>query len=116
MPDEEIVAEDEEIVAEETLELGGNIELSGFHTLDRDTMIVLKKMVGNYAKKFSETCKKFEKLSLKMKLVHERERSEKYELKGMVVDGGKQYNSDITERNLFFGVDKIFKKIEAMIK
>ena len=107
---------DEELDAEETLELGGNIELSGFQSLDRDSMIILKKIVGNYAKKFSETCKKFEKLSLKMKLVHAKEKSEKYELRGMVVDGGKQYNTEITDRNLFFAVDKVFKKIEAMLK
>jgi len=107
---------DEEIDSEETLELGGNIELSGFQSLDRDTMVVLKKIVGNYAKRFSEICKKFEKLSLKMKLVHEKEKSEKYEMHGMVIDGGKQYNSEITERNLFVAVDKVFKKIESMIK
>lgn len=101
---------------EERLELGGNIVLSGFQSLDRDAMIVLKKVVGNYARKFSEKSKGFEQLSLKMKLIHAQEHSEKYELKGTVVDSSKQYTSEITDKNLFFAVDKVFKKIEAMIK
>lgn len=32
------------------MELGGNIVLDGFDDLDRDNLVVLKKMVGNYAK------------------------------------------------------------------
>jgi hypothetical protein len=99
---------------EGVLALGGNIELSGFSHLDRDTMIVLKKIVGNYAKKFSEECKGFQKLSLKMKPVHAIDKSEKYELHAMVLDGGKNFNSTYTDKNLFFAVDKVFKKIEAM--
>ena len=100
---------------EETLELGGNIVLTGFQALDRDTMVVLKKIVGNYARKFSDKSKGFEQLSLRMKLIHAQEHSEKYELNGMVVVNGKQYTSEITDKNLFFAVDKVFKKIEAMI-
>ena len=107
---------EEEVAPEETLELGGNIELSGFKGLDRDSMIILKKIVGNYAKKFSEGSTSFEKLSLKMKIVHAKEKSEKYEMHGMIVDGGKRYNSEITDRNLFFAVDKVFKNIEKIMR
>lgn len=96
--------------------LGGNIELSGFSSFDRDTMIILKKVIGNYARQFSENCKDFQKLSLKTKLVHVKEKSEKYELHGMVIDGGKNYTCEITDRNLFFAVDKVFKKINSMMK
>lgn len=106
----------EEIAPEEIIKLGGNIELAGFKQLDRDTMVVLKKIVGNYAKKFAESSASFEKLSLKMKLVHVKEKSEKYELKGMILDGGKRYNSEITDRNLFFAIDKVFKNIEKIMK
>ena len=105
-----------EIGDEETLELGGNIKLSGFSALDRDSMVVLKKIVGNYARKFSETCSDFQSLNLRMKVVHETEKSEKYELHAMVVDGGKQHTSEITDRNLFFAIDKVFKKIQAMVR
>ncbi|MFH1398592.1 MAG: hypothetical protein ABIG95_00590 [Candidatus Woesearchaeota archaeon] len=102
----------EEMGAEETMELGGNISLSGFSVLDRDSMVIVKKIVGNYTRKFSETGS-FEKLHLRMKVVHG---TEKYELHGMVVDKGKQYPSEITDRNLYFAIDRVFKKIEAMMK
>ena len=44
------------------IELGGNIELVGFKELDHASMVVLKKIVGTYAKKFSEANSDFEKL------------------------------------------------------
>ncbi len=97
---------------EETLELGGNIELTGFRELDGGSMIILKKIVGNYAKKFSELAKNFEKLHLTMKAIHEREKSEKYELHAKVIDNGKLYNAEAVDRNLFVAVDSILKKIE----
>ena len=51
-----------------------------------------------------------------MKKVHATVGSEKYELHGKVIDAGKQYNSEITDKNLLFAIDKVFKKIDAMIK
>ena len=101
---------------EEVLQLGGNIELSGFSSLDGGVMIVLKKIVGNYAKKMSEKVSNFEKLSLTMKLVHAKEKSEKYEIHGKMVDNGKAFTSTITERNLFVGVDSVLKGIIGQIK
>jgi ribosome-associated translation inhibitor RaiA len=97
------------------LALGGNIELAGFSSLDRDSLIVLKKIVGNYAKKFSEMCKSFQKLSLKMKQVHVSgdERAGRYELHALLADGGKTYVSEHVDYNLFVAVDKVFKKIES---
>lgn len=35
----------------DTLELGGNIQLTGFSELNGGQMIVLKKIVGNYCEK-----------------------------------------------------------------
>jgi hypothetical protein len=101
---------------EDTLALGGNIELSGFQKLDKDSMVVLKKIVGNYAKKFSENSKTFQKLSLKMKPVHESEKSRRFELHAMLVDNGKNYVSEFVDNNLFFAVDKVFKKIESELE
>ncbi|NQV09026.1 hypothetical protein HQ529_04200 [Candidatus Woesearchaeota archaeon] len=98
------------------VELGGNIGLTGFSDLDGSSMIVVKKIVGNYAKKFSEKCKKFERLTVTLKKVHEREKSEKYELHGRVMDGGKDYNAEITDRNLFFALDTVLKKLDKEIK
>jgi len=94
------------------IELGGNIELSGFREFDSSTMLILKKIVGGYAKRFSDLCDDFEKLSVTMKEVHKTESSEKYEINAKVINKGKAHTSSITDRNLFFAFDSALKKIE----
>ena len=96
---------------EETHKLGGNIELSGFRDVDSSSMIVIKKIVGNYAKRIAELTKKLQTLHITLKPVHEREKSEKYEIHAKVVDDGKVYASETTNRNLFVAVDDVLKKI-----
>ncbi len=98
------------------IQLGGNIELTGFRDLDRSVMVIVKKIVGNYAKKFSERLSDFEKLSLTVKKIHETEKSEKYEIKGMLVYGGKMINRDTTDFNLFVVLDSVLKNIENSIE
>lgn len=95
----------------ENLELSGNIQLTGFKVIDPSSMIVLKKVVGNYAKKIAQLTKKMQTLHITLKPVHEREKSEKYEVHAQVVDNGKVYSSEITDRNLFVAVDSVLKKI-----
>lgn len=103
-------------VNDESLSLGGNIELAGFNELDFGSMLILKKIVGNYAKKISERVEKFEKIKITMKTVHERERSEKYEVKGHLFTGGQPIVSEETDRNLFFALDKVLKRIEQSLE
>ena len=100
----------------DAMQLGGNIELSGFREMDPASMIIIKKIVGNYARKFSDQCTNFELLSLSMKIVHETEASKKFEINGKVLDNGKTFTSSITERNVFMVVDSVLKKIEASMK
>lgn len=90
--------------------------MSGFKELEPGSIVILKKIVGNYARRFSEQCESFEKLSLSMKLVHEREGSKKFEIRGMVIDKGKTYTSSLTDRNVFVVVDSVLKKIGNEIK
>ncbi len=97
---------------EEVLQLGGNIELSGFSDLEGGAMIVLKKIIGNYARKMSDRAKNFEKLSVHMKTVHDNQ----YELYAKMIDNGKKFNSSVTERNVFVAVDSSLKKIMNEIK
>ncbi len=97
---------------EEAVQLGGNIELSGFKEVDGGSMIILKKIVGTYARKFSDSLQNFEKLSVNMKQVHETEGSKKYEVHGKLIDNGKVHTAEITDRNLFTCVDSVMKKIE----
>lgn len=98
------------------LQLGGNIELSGFSVLEGGVMIVLKKIVGNYAKKMGEKAKGFEKLSLTMKTVHAKEKSEQYELHAKMIDNGQAITSSVIDRNLFVAVDSSLKKIINQVK
>jgi len=96
---------------DDIMQLGGSIELSGFRGIDGSSMVVLKKIVGNYAKRMSEIAEKFEKLSLIMKPVHETEKSELYEIHAKLLNNGKLVVSEVTERNLFVAVDNALKKI-----
>ncbi len=101
---------------EDSVALGGNIELSGFREVDGGRMIVLKKIVGNFARKLSDQSSTFEQLNLRLKPVHAHEKSEYYELYGKVVDNGKVYTSQVTDRNLFILLDAVLKKIERSMK
>ena len=55
---------------EETIKLGGSIELSGFSNLDGGQMIVLKKIVGNYARKMEEKYEALYKNNVTVALAH----------------------------------------------
>ena len=91
--------------------LGGSIQLTGFRDIDGSSMIVLKKIIGNHARRIAELTKKPERLHITLKPVHQREKSEKYEVHAVIVDDGKVFASEITERNLFVAVDTVLKKI-----
>ena len=55
---------------ENSITLGGNIELSGFSNLDGGQIIVLKKIIGNYVNRIGTITSNFEKLNMTMKSVH----------------------------------------------
>lgn len=116
MKPEETKAEEKKAKeAEDVLSLGGNIELSGFRDIDGGSMVIVKKIVGSYAKTFSERCKGFEKLRVHMKLVHETQKSKKYELNAILFDSGKRHTAKEINRNMFFALDSVLKKLEGMI-
>ncbi|MEK6827893.1 MAG: hypothetical protein AABX78_00940 [Nanoarchaeota archaeon] len=96
---------------DDDIALGGNIQLTGFRDIDSSSMIVLKKIIGNHARRIAELTKKMEILHITLKPVHQREKSEKYEVHAKISNDGKVYASEITERNLFVAVDTVLKKI-----
>ena len=100
---------------EDVLELGGNIKLAGFGEVDSGSMIILKKIIGNYVKQLSECNKGFECLKLTMKKIHETEGSTKFDVKAQLMINGTPHNADYVDRNIFMTVDKILKKIEASV-
>ena len=89
------------------LQLGGSIELSGFTDIDGGTMIILKKIIGNYVKRMSTKTENFEKLGLTMKTVH----NNQFEVHAKMIDNGKQFSSEVVDRNLFVAIDSSLKKI-----
>ena len=95
--------------------LGGSIILSGFKDVDRATMVVVKKMVGNYARKFSDFTKEANPLALNMKSVHSTQQNKVFELHGKVTAKGKLYTSKVEDRNLFFALDKALSKLQTEI-
>ena len=100
---------------DDLMQLGGNIELSGFRDIDGASMVVLKKIIGNHARRMSEISKKFESLKVTMKPVHETEKSEKYEIHALLMNDGKSVASEVVERNLFVAIDEVLKKIISEI-
>ncbi|MAH33287.1 hypothetical protein CL615_02760 [archaeon] len=96
---------------DDVMQLGGSINLTGFRDVDGSSMVVLKKIIGNYAKRMSDISDKFESLSVTMKPVHGTEKSEKYEMHAKLMDNGKPFVSEVVDRNLFVAVDSVLKKI-----
>ena len=86
------------------------VELTGFREIDEASMEIIKKLVDNYAKKIS-TLAKMENLHITLKPIHEREKSEKYEVHVNVKDGKKIYSSHTVGRNLLSAVDDVLKKL-----
>jgi ribosome-associated translation inhibitor RaiA len=101
---------------DDMVSLGENIELSGFRDVEDPVMAVLKKILGTYSRKFSESSSGFEGMSMKMKKVHAQRRSEKYEIHASVSVSGKLYTSEVTDRNMFFAADSALRKVEQEIK
>ncbi len=98
----------------ESIMLGGNIELVGFKDLDGGSMVILKKMIGNHVRKISDMCSNFEKITINLK--HVGSGRNKFEIAAKLVDNGSVYNSEVTDFNLFFTLDKVLQKMQNVIK
>lgn len=92
----------------DVLELGGNIHLSGFD-VDRNSLTILKKMIGQYARNFSDNYQ-IEKLALTL------EQGESgLSVYGIVLRGGKEHAAQEHGKNLFFVLDLALKKLESSL-
>ena len=94
------------------MELGGNIVLSGFKEVDKPTLVIVKKIVGNFVKNVSQTSAGFNSINLTLKTVHERETSKMYEFTGRLTIDNKDAHAEHTDRNILVGIDKVLKKLE----
>lgn len=96
------------------IELGGNITLSHFQEVSSADMVIIKKIVGNFVKSVSAKCD-FKALGLTLKEIHKSEGKGLFEIKAKL-EAEKLYHAEVTDRNLFFAVDKVLKKVEAEIR
>ena len=99
---------------DENIELGGKIFLSGFKNLRRDELLIAKKLIGSYARKFSDSLEDYESLNLHLKPIHNPD-SDKYEIHAKLLYKGKMANSEITDHNIFVCVDSTLKKLEEQV-
>ena len=90
---------------------GTEIQLAGFRDIDSSSMDIVDKNIQAHARRIAELSEKEARLHVTLKPVHEREKSEIYDIHAKVTDGGKVYSSHVTDRNLFVAVDKAFQKI-----
>jgi hypothetical protein len=99
-----------------SMELGGNITLTGFSERDFTELIVIKKIVGQYARKLSDSVSNFGKLSLMLKQVHNTpEGHGKFEIISKADVNGHEFASEVTGHNLFVVLDESLKHLSQQI-
>lgn len=98
-------------------ELGGNIVLSGFD-MDDQEMVVLKKIVGNYAKKI-KNFHNYEQLKLEIK-VHAKGKTKRFEVKALLLYGENRATSETEGFNAFVliteALEKILNEVQHKVK
>lgn len=103
-------------MSEDLVELGGNVQLSGFGELERINNIVINKIVGNYARRFADQHDKFESLKLNLKPIHNTQKKNKIELHAQAFVNGKSFNTEVVDYNLYFALDSALKKLQAVMQ
>lgn len=94
------------------MELGGNIVLSGFSGRDFTEVIVVKKMVGQYARKLTDGVPGFSRLALTLKEIHHHEGGRgKVEIIAKVAVEGHEYAAEVTEHNIYMALDTALKRV-----
>lgn len=88
--------------AEDRLVLGGGIELEGFKVVDLPSMVIVKKMVGRYARSFSDNNEDYEKLLVRALNSGKRVEAE-------LSLGGKNKLSKAEADNVFMALDDALK-------
>ena len=86
------------------MELGGNIKLTNFDDTEPALLIVIKKIVGNYTKKVSESLSNFKEIEV----ILEDKKTNKVKVK---VIADKENMAEASDKNLFFALDKALKTV-----
>lgn len=96
--------------SKESISLGGNIELNGFQNLEKAKLIVLKKIIGNYAKQMQEKRDDYKKLVVTLE-----EDKTNSKIKAELILGNNSIKGNDTENNIFVAIDGALKKIIEQI-
>ena len=86
------------------IELGGNIKLIQFEEIEPGLLIVIKKIVGNYTKRFSENLPEFKSIEVTLEDVIANRIKVKVEYSDVK-------ESTAEDKNLFFALDKALSSI-----
>ena len=97
----------------DSLTLGGNIELVGFKQVSLADVVVVKKLVGHYTRKIQENCNNFQKITVILKEIHKVENNSKHEVSVKAQDEGRTFASEIVDKNLFVALDSALRKVLA---
>lgn len=89
----------------DTIDLGGNIKLSGFSDVDPTSMIIVKKIVGNIARELQEQ-QSVSEFHLNLS------RDNKNITIHANITGSKVFSGTATETNLFFAINKALEGVK----
>jgi hypothetical protein len=96
------------------MELGGNIVLTGFSERDFTELIVVKKMVGQYTRKMSDTIPDFEGISITLKDVHQGQ--DKVDIVTKVMLKGEEFAAESVGYNIFVVLDESLKRVQQQVR
>ena len=93
-----------------------NIVFSGFSKVDAD----VKDMAEQKAQRFFEDSVRRKAqaqiLRITLKVIHERAKSEIYELSGVLEEKGCRFAATASQRNLLLGMDELLRKLQRQYK
>ncbi len=94
------------------MEIGNQaVDISGFSDLDDADRALLEKTIATYVGKISKEVRKIDEIKIRLKTIHERKKSEKYEIHAKIIHRGRVNASHVTDRNLLAAVDNALKKL-----
>lgn len=96
------------------IELGGNIVLKGFKERDYAELIVVKKLVGRYARQLTDHGKEIETLEVSLR-VHEKGAGTLFEIDAHLSANEGSYATSASDRNLFVCLDMALKKLTSQL-
>lgn len=85
------------------MDLGEQIVLTGFAEDEPGSIIIIKKIVGNFVKQFTQRHEGFERLTLTQ---------EGETVSGLLLVKGEKFVAQARDENLFFALDACLKSLE----